>query len=496
MNADEIIARAAPPPERADASVFEPVATDADSLARRRDGLTKAFGSPAGLAAHAEALGLAPDAWVDRFRDVRLAGPAPDWGRAFRAVFERVSDGPKPFAEVRRWAQAEARAAWPAGLPAGPEVLEGPLDHLAMRIGTALHPTYRLEYRLGHQPTWRKRFERSPALGYAIGRVTADWLADLARTLRRAADDRALLARAFFGGEDPGALAGIEPGLGDSHAGGCSVAILRFERGGVVYKPKDLRVAVAVGEIADRLTGTGLAPPATLARDGYAWEPVYEAHPIAGRGEADAFYGALGGWLALLQALGGSDFWFDNLIADGAVPRFVDFETAVQPPLVRPAGMRRLAGEAAALVEVSPLGAGILPLLMPTRDGEARPTSAAWPGRASTAPRCPTMKAGSSPGARSVSPRATPGARRRTRRTISTPSRKATSASPAGSPPRRSRPGPSRRCSGSPTRRSGSSASTPGPATGRSIARSPPAICPTGHGARSPSMRWCSTPAR
>ena len=370
MNLDAIIARAAPPTERVDAGAFEPAETDAESLARRRERLVEAFGSREKMAVHAEALGLSLESWLGRLRDVRLAGPDPDWAHMFRAMFERLSDGPRPFAGFRRWIAAEAKARWPAELPCAPDALEGPLDHLAGVLGVAFQPTYRIERTLVSRPTWATRFQQSPALAYAFGRATADWLSDLVRIVERAAADRALLARVFFGGADPGALVRIEPGLGDPHAGGRSVAILRFERGGVVYKPKDLRIATAVGEIAGRLDGAALAVPAVLTRDGYAWEQVYETHPIAGREEADAFFRALGGWLALLHALNGNDFWFDNLIADGATPRFIDFETAVQPPANWSHGKYRIGEKAAALVGTLPVGTGILPLPMPTRDGQ------------------------------------------------------------------------------------------------------------------------------
>lgn len=370
MNFDEIVARAAPPPERADPELFEPAPTDPENLARRRSGLVRAFGSEDALAAHARALGLEPEAWIGRFADVRPAGRYPDWARAFRAIWERLSDAPPEFAAVRRWARDSALAAWPDAAPAGPDALEGPLDHLAGRLGAALLPTHHVERQLGGRNTWSARFLRSPALAYALGRVAADWLDDLLTMARRAADDRSRLARTFFGGEDPGALLRIEAGLGDPHAGGRSVAILQFDRGAVVYKPKDLRVATAVGEIAGRLKETGLAPPAPLIRNGYAWERVYETAPLAGGDDANAFFGALGGWLALLQALGGTDFWFDNLIACGRIPRFVDFETAVQPPPHWPGGIRPLAGEAAQIVATAPIGVGILPLLYSIGDGE------------------------------------------------------------------------------------------------------------------------------
>ncbi len=366
---DAVIARAAPPPERADARVFEPVETAADVLARRRERLVEAFGSRAALDAHAESIGLAPDAWLDRFRDVRLAGPDPDWARAFRAILERLTDGPRPFDEVRRWARADVEAAWPDGLPHAPEALDGPLDWLTGRLRDALRPTFFVEKRLGASSSWPARLRRAPALAFALGRIAADWRADLVRTLRRAAADRALLTRRVFGDRDPGALTAVQAGLGDPHAGGQSVAILRFERGAAVYKPKDLRVATAVGDLARDLGG-GLAPPDPITRDGYAWEPVRAPRPIAAAGEADAFFGALGGWLALLEALSGNDFWLDNLIADGATPRFIDFETAVQPPLDWPDGLRPLAPEPSAAVRANPLGARILPSPIPTRDGE------------------------------------------------------------------------------------------------------------------------------
>ena len=370
MNLDEIAARAVPPPERGASGPFEPVPTSPESLAKRRQRATAAFGSFENLAAHAEALGLEPEDWLGRLGDVRLAGAAPDWARAFCAMFERLGDGEFPFAEVRRWARTEADAQWPEGLPRGPDALNGPLDHLAARLGTALAPTFFVERRLGVRSVWAERFRRSPTLAYVLGRLTADWLADLGRIASRTAADRSLLADTFFDGENPGVLRRIDPGLGDPHFGGRSVAILHFDRGGVVYKPKDLRIASAVGEIARRMGDLRLAPPETVLRGEYAWEPLHEASPISDEGEADAFFHALGAWLAILQALGGIDFWFDNLIAQGPIPRFVDFETAAQPPVDWTMKLLPGLSSAAAPLRISPLGIGILPLLMPTRDGK------------------------------------------------------------------------------------------------------------------------------
>ena len=370
MKLEEIIARAAPPPERADPRHFEPVATDPDSLARRHAGLLEAFGSEAELAAHAEALGLSAAAWRDRFRDARLVGPPPDWAQTFLAVHECLREAPARFgAELDGWMRAELEAGWPAGLPRAPEALDGPLGYLRTRMDNIAAGSMHAERQLGFRLAWPERFRRYPALAYIFGRVLSDWRADLLRIAGRAAADRALLARELFAGEDPGELRGFQLGLGDLHAGGRSVAFLDFARGRVVYKPKDLRIVGLVGELARALDMPGVEATEIVLRDGYAWEPVYEARPLAAPGDAADFYRALGGWQALLQVLGGNDFWFDNLLADGATPRFIDYETAVQPEIPWPAGVNRPLGDAAGKMQLLPSGAGIMPYLWAVRDG-------------------------------------------------------------------------------------------------------------------------------
>ena len=371
MTPEEIIARAAPPPERADARRFEPIATDPGSLARRHAGLREAFGSDAALAAHAASLGLTADAWRGRFGDVRLAGPPPDWAETFLAVHERLRAAPpRPGAALGEWMRAELEAGWPAGLPRAPGALDGPLEHLRKRMDNAAFGCLHAERKLGLERAWPERFRRHPALAYVFGRALRDGRDDLLRIAGRAAADRALLARALFGGADPGELRGLTPGLGDPHAGGRSVAFLDFARGRVVYKPKDLRIAGLVGELARALDVPGVETTDIVLRGGYAWERAYEARPLGAPGEAAGFYHALGAWQALLQALGGNDFWFDNLLADGAVPRFLDYETAVQPEASWPGGVvDRLPAGAAARLRLLPGATGVMPYPWAVGDG-------------------------------------------------------------------------------------------------------------------------------
>ena len=370
VNLDLVIARAAPPSERIMGGVFGRISTSPRSRAQRKSRLISAFGNVAQLTAHAESLGLTLEGWLQRFDDVRLCGPEPEWATAFRQIYERLGTDRFPFSEFRRFARAQIRKICPDNLRLTADATDGPLDYLDSRLSMPLYPTVSVDARLGRQLDWAKRFESSPVLAYVLGKIFVDWLADMRRLLRLAASDQFTIARSFFSCDDPGALCRIECGLGDPHMGGRSVAILRFERGTVVFKPKDMRVAQAVGDVASQIQAVPLARPFLVLGDGYAWERFHQSRALANAPEADSFYRSLGGWLFLLHAMGATDFWFDNLIADGATPRFVDFETAVQPFGGWPEGaVRPLVGRGKHRIEGSPGAVGILPLQLATRQG-------------------------------------------------------------------------------------------------------------------------------
>ena len=358
MNLDKVIARAVPPPLRV-GGPFVPVKTDPVVRAHRRERMVEAFGSREAAEAHAESLGLPLDDWLARLDDVRLEGEEPLWATLFREMRTELRDDPHySFEYVRKWAKARLFERWPRELVRGPKAHSGFLNYLAQRLTMPVHALTLSERRMGLTATWNERIERGAALAWIFGQVAADWFASVETILDRAARDRQLYSRAFMGCDDPGPLLRVEPGLGDAHEGGNSVAILRFERGSVVYKPKDLRIAVAVGEIVELIGAPGVTGPNMLLRDGYAWEEEQHTAPVDGPDAAAAFYRALGSWLATLQGLAGVDFWFDNLIADGATPRFIDYETAVQPLGlgIDPDGVRT------DLLRLSPGIVGILPM--------------------------------------------------------------------------------------------------------------------------------------
>ena len=183
---------------------------------------------------------------------------------------------------------------------------------------------------------WLTRFDRYPVLAYVVSIVRLHWRSYVAELFARLSRDRALLETRFFRGAPLGELTDFYGDAGDVHDGGRSVAILRFGEGRrVVYKPKDLRIGAAFMEIVAFLNAEGLDPPLhtrlIVPRDGYAWEEYVDAAPCGSRGDVERFYVRIGMMLRLLQLLEGRDFWFDNLIAHGEQPVFVDLEMLLQP---------------------------------------------------------------------------------------------------------------------------------------------------------------------
>jgi hypothetical protein len=180
-----------------------------------------------------------------------------------------------------------------------------------------------------------------PVLARMLAQTSLDAAAATAELVTRYRADRPELAAGLLDGRDPGALTGVELGLGDAHQGNRSVAILSFASGArVVYKPRPLEQHA----LLDDLTGwfAGLLPalrlrtPRTLRRNGYGWLEFVPHRWCETLDEAGVFYRRQGALLALLYAVDGADMHYENLIACGDQPVLVDAETLLHTGLPMP----------------------------------------------------------------------------------------------------------------------------------------------------------------
>ena len=175
-----------------------------------------------------------------------------------------------------------------------------------------------------------------PVLARGLVETVDRWVAVSLEILERLAADWSDLRALFAPGAEPGLLAEVRTGLGDSHRGGRTVALLRFASGlRLIYKPKPLGVERAFQDLLDWIARKGFAPGfrtlRLIDRGDYGWVEFIEAGPCEDEGAVRRFYQRQGGYLALLWLLDATDFHWENLIASGEDPVLVDLEALFEP---------------------------------------------------------------------------------------------------------------------------------------------------------------------
>jgi type 2 lantibiotic biosynthesis protein LanM len=142
----------------------------------------------------------------------------------------------------------------------------------------------------------------------------------------------------FTPDDDPGMLIKVAMGVGDTHQQGRSVIRLEFASGfKLIYKPRSLAIDVHVQALVAWLNERGNHPAfrtlTVLNKGTYGWVEYVQPASCTSAEEVARFYERLGGYLALMYALEGNDFHFENIIAAGEHPMLIDLETLFQPYL-------------------------------------------------------------------------------------------------------------------------------------------------------------------
>jgi len=147
----------------------------------------------------------------------------------------------------------------------------------------------------------------------------------------RLASDQEPIQKHFFLAGAPGHLLRIEGNLGDQHRDGRAVLILHFASGArLVYKPRPLAVDAAFAQLVEWLNARGaqpeLRPLRVLDRGQYGWAEFIPVEHCTMPEEVHRFYIRQGMYLALFTTLAAADLHYENLIAHGEHPVFVDLE--------------------------------------------------------------------------------------------------------------------------------------------------------------------------
>ncbi|MER6628653.1 type 2 lanthipeptide synthetase LanM family protein [Streptomyces sp. NPDC000987] len=206
-----------------------------------------------------------------------------------------------------------------------------------------------------------------PVLARMLAQTALDAADAAAELVARFRADRDDLVAGLLGGREPGALAGVDLGLGDAHQGNRAVAILRFAGGDrVVYKPRPLGQHALLDDLAAwlnaKVPGLALRTPRSVRRPAYGWLEFVEHRWCRSMAETNAFYRRQGALLALLYAVDGADMHYENVIACGDQPVLVDAETLLHTGL--PQAMTAGADPAADALHASVHRTCLLPHLL------------------------------------------------------------------------------------------------------------------------------------
>lgn len=186
---------------------------------------------------------------------------------------------------------------------------------------------------------------------------------------RRFASDESELA-AWLGLADV-TVDQVEPGQGDRHRDGRTVARVRFESSNgaqatVAYKPSS--VATAAWIMSGRCPNA-MRLPELLPRAGYGWMRWIDPPGPAVEATVQAHYRGLGELSAIAWLFGATDLHAENILPGADGPVVVDVET-----LLSPMRRHREAGHthpAPGIVLESPVNTGILPTRVELGPGQA-----------------------------------------------------------------------------------------------------------------------------
>lgn len=212
---------------------------------------------------------------------------------------------------------------------------------------------------------WAKIAANYPGLPDRIARIVRNRCEAAREFAEHLCADRGRLVELLGGAT--GSLLKLDFGAGDTHQKGKTVAILGFEQGKIVYKPRSAAIDAALQAFLDAVQSSfgrdlSIRVPSVLDCGTHGWAQFVGHCYADGDAELREFYCGIGHWLGVMRLLGGSDLHAENLIAHRGSPVVIDCETLFTPHIVSPAsGLGHAFDTAAELVAGSVLSIGLLP---------------------------------------------------------------------------------------------------------------------------------------
>lgn len=198
--------------------------------------------------------------------------------------------------------------------------------------GTTSRAQYRRFVAKLYEDGWSPLFEEYCVMARLLAVAVSQWVDNISEFEKRLFDDLPEIEGLFNRSKPLGPAIAVETGLSDPHDGGRTVISVEFSSGlKLIYKPRSLGVERAYFDLVAWINRLDALLPfrvlKILDRGDYGWVEYVEHGSCASDEEIRRYYRRAGNFLCLVYALNGSDFHFENLIADGEHPVPIDLET-------------------------------------------------------------------------------------------------------------------------------------------------------------------------
>jgi type 2 lantibiotic biosynthesis protein LanM len=232
--------------------------------------------------------------------------------------------------------------------------------------GSAAREQYRLFVASIYAEGWGGLLADYCVMARLLAEAVLQWVARTREFAQRLLDDLPDIERTFNRGRPSGGAVAVTTDLSDPHNGGRTVLSLELAYGlRLVYKPRSLGLERSWFDLLAWINNFAVLPPfrvlKVLDRGDYGWVEHVEHRSCAGEEEIRRYYRRAGNLLCLVHALNGSDFHFENLIADGEHPVPIDLETIFHHRAPSTANGELALDEITARLRVSVLATDLLP---------------------------------------------------------------------------------------------------------------------------------------
>ena len=198
--------------------------------------------------------------------------------------------------------------------------------------------------------------------------------------LQRLHKDKDNIIEIIFSGRDFCHISRIHYNLGDRHRKGVQTLCIDFDNNNsIIYKPHSLladQIFYNLIESLGRKNKINFYSPKIIESENYGWEEYVFQSSCKSEEEINRYYLRIGVILFASWILGCTDLHYENLIAYGEFPIFIDFECLLSPKVTN-----NKSSLAHSIRNDSVLSTGILPIYHWANDGKGIDLSALMGGQ-------------------------------------------------------------------------------------------------------------------